>query len=259
MNIYIGVERVTDELLALLRAESGVRGVVLGDYACNRRMFSGGFAGMMRCVQDVSNSGKEIIAQTPMYLTERNYDDVVETTLFLRRSCGVRGFLVQDVGFAKRISRDLPDVNLIWSQMGRNRGSLINLEFVRFLKSIGIKGLELSAPGRLRALAQVGLAAWACYGGLSYATVSRGCYNQHTDAEYQCKRECLHGEHRLEGKHKSLTIDGHFLGRRIVYDDAEPFWTAARECGDAIIVRAENAEEVRRRYYITKERLFEHE
>ena len=260
MNVYIGVEAVTDELLALLRTESGLRGVVLGDYTCTKRMFSGGFAEMVKFAFDVSGLGKEVVVQTPVYLTERNYEDAVKTVLFLHDECGVRRVLVQDVGYAKRVSGELQDMELIWSQMGRNRGSLVNLEFVRFLKNIGIRGFELSAPSRIQALAQVGLTAWACYGSFSYQSVSRNCFNQQIHREHLCRREeCLGKTCCLKGERTTLSVDGHFLGRRTVYDCSEVFWTVVQDCASAVIVRGEDAESVRRHYDGIKGRLMEHE
>ena len=44
MNCYIQTDYVSPGMLEFVEKNEDIKGVVLGDYTCNRRMFSGGYA-----------------------------------------------------------------------------------------------------------------------------------------------------------------------------------------------------------------------
>ena len=222
MNLYLGL-KVYDDVCAERLADAGYDGVILGDILCNRRMFSYGSADMIQLAYELSHTSLELIYQTPMYLTDRAFGNEVIRIEQLYSRSGVRKLLVQDHGLVQWLTSNLPDVEIIWSRMGRNRNSLMNRIFVDFLKSSGVGAIECDTPERVKALSSSGMKVYGVYGALRYNTLSRECYQMYLNHRYDgiCRRECLSNDQHLTHGGFSMSIDGYMLGERKEYPDTK--------------------------------------
>lgn len=228
MNLYLGL-KVYDDVSAQRLTDAGYDGVILGDILCDRRMFSYGSADMIQFAYELSHTSLELIYQTPMYLTDRSFGDEIIRIGHLYSGSGVRKLLVQDHGLAQWLTQNLPDVEIIWSRMGRNRNSLMNQIFVDFLKDSGVRSIECDTPERMTALSSSGMKVYGVYGALKYNTLSRECYHMYLNDRYDgiCGRECLLGDQHLTHGGFSMSVDGYMLGEKKEYPDTKRFVESA--------------------------------
>lgn len=250
MNCFIQVDYMSPDVLLFVKQHEDIQGIVLGDYTCNRRMFSGGCAGLIKAICDFKEINKEIIIQTPLYLTERIIDETIESLSFLNDQYQVNKFLVQDVGVTTALSKIFNNAELIWSQMGRNRGNILNLETVLFLKEQGLTGMELASDSRIRELYNHEMKAYASFGSVMYKSVSRNCYNKYFNKDSMCRNDCCGHINKLSTKHGSdISIDGFFLGKEYRYNESNEYWQSVHNYCNDIIIHAENLD-IALRYYI---------
>lgn len=224
MRKYIGLEYY-DDTPSLLFELPDIDGVIIGDPFCSHKMFRYGESDMLDYIHTLCLSDKEVIYQTPVYITSRNYNNVTRLIAYFYDKCQIKKYLVQDVGLACWIRERYTDVDLIWSHWGRNRNSLMNHDFIEFLICLGITGIETDIPERIQKISKAGLSVYAVYGNTSYNTLSRECYNSYMLNRFDgtCQRECLNGKVSLCSKNISMTIDGHLLGRKIHYPNNDEF------------------------------------
>ncbi len=81
--------------------KSEVKGIILGDLFCQKRMFQNGIADLILLMDRVLASKKEAVYQVPLYVTGRNLEEV---TAILRLMDGYKKescVIVQDFGTAR--------------------------------------------------------------------------------------------------------------------------------------------------------------
>lgn len=227
MRKYLGLEHYDDiQQIATLNVE----GFIIGDPFCPYRMFRYGDADMLDFAHIVCEMGKEIVYQTPVYVTDRNFMKTAKLIEYLHDRCDVRKFLVQDIGLTDWLVNHFSDIDAIWGHWGRNRNSLINHDFIEFLLKLGVSGIETNLRERIRKIPKAGLPVYAVYGELMYNTISRDCYNSYMLDRFDglCGRECLNGDMSLHRNGFQMTVDGHILGRKIQYPKDKAFFEIAK-------------------------------
>ena len=239
MRKYIGLENY-DDASSLLFESPAIDGIIVGDPFCSRKMFRYGEPDMLDYAHAICLANKEVIYQTPVYITSRNFNSVTSLIAYFHDKCQVKKYLVQDVGLVCWIRERYTDVDLIWSHWGRNRNSLMNHDFINFLICLGIAGIETDIPERIQKICKAGLPVYAVYGNTVYNTLSRECYNSYMLNRFDgtCQRECLHGDMSLCSKNISMTIDGHLLGRKMHYTKNAQFLRAVEENSNNIMIYA---------------------
>jgi len=254
MNCYLRIDCISPDVLDFIKETTDIQGAILGDYTCNRRMFAGGYAGLIKNAGDFKLINKEIILQTPLYMTSRKFEEIIDGISFLHQEYGVKKFLVQDVGVLSMILKIIPDAECIWSQMGRNRGNVLNMDSVMFLKDQGLTGMELCSGSRISMLNACGMKAYALYGSIRYMTISRNCYNKCFHDRAICRIDCCnHSEVLTTETGKTITVDGFFLGKNYFYDDSPAYWRSVVDHCENLIIQCENLEETIYYYETYKE------
>lgn len=221
-------------------AQLNVQGCIVGDPLCPYRMFRCGEAEMLDFIKECRRAGLQVMYQTPVYITDRNFKSVTNMIEYLYKKQQVKKYLVQDVGLADWMVNRYSDAEAIWSHWGRNRNSLMNHDFISFLMQLGVKGVETGLQERIEAISRYGLPVYAVYGHTTYNTISRECYNQYMLDRYDgmCDRECLQKPMRLRSKNLEMTIDGFLLGRRITYPSDPGFLPLAEKSSENLMVYA---------------------
>lgn len=211
-----------------------VRGVVLGDLFCQKRMFGNGTVDLILFLEKLMLAGKEAIYQAPLYVTSRNLDEVVSILKLLSGYKGKAYVIVQDFGTAQAASRDFPGIKLIWGQMGRVREHRFSDDFLDFLKLKGFYGMETSSPELAARLAKRQMAVLWGNARLTYETLGRNCYLRYQTGVCD-PAACLGGTYGLEMENGSfsMTIDGYMLGKKIAYLDEETYFEV---CGHENVI-----------------------
>lgn len=230
MKKYLGLESFDDIQASQIEALR-VDGFIVGDPFCPYRMFKYGDANMLDFIRTVCQTGKEIIYQTPMYVTDRNFMKISKLIEYLHDECNVKKFLVQDVGLTSWMVERFTDTDVIWGHWGRNRNALMNHDFIEFLLKLGVSGIETDLPERIREIPKVGLPVYAVYGNTVYNTISRDCYNAYMLNRFDgmCERECLTGNYSLHSNTFQMTVDGHILGRKIKYPNNTNLFESSKQ------------------------------
>lgn len=221
-----------------------VQGLVVGDPFCSYRMFQYGDVGLFDFIKECNQAGIQIIYQTPVYVTDRNFKYVTSILEYLYVKAHVKKILVQDIGLTDWISKEFPGAELIWSHWGRNRNSIMNHDFLPFLVDLGVDAIETSVIDRVKAISKFGLSVYSVFGNTIYNTLSRDCYNQYMLNYYDgmCNRECLNKKMILKSKNLEMTIDGHLLGRKIKYPSEKEFVSCISQFSENLMVYALNYE-----------------
>lgn len=224
MKVYVGLNNY-DDVKERLPELSYVSGFILGDLFCNYKMFKYGDSDLIDTAKSLIANGKEIIYQTPQYITDRNFSFQTSRVSYFYVKCQVRKFLVQDLGMIQWIRKSYPDAILIWSRMGRTRNSLINRPFIEFLQKSGITAIETDIAERMIELSKMGMQVYSVYGNLMYHTLSRDCYCNYLLDRFDglCNRECHSPTIELNHKSFTMTVDGFLLGARLHYAKIERF------------------------------------
>ena len=260
MNCYIQIDCFSLNTLEFIKQHEDIQGVVLGDYTCNRRMFSGGYAGLIKSVDQYESIDKEIIIQTPLYATSRIFDEMIDGIIFLNTEYHVKKYLIQDIGVLATISQMIPDAELIWSPMGRNRGNIFNMDSVLFLQEQGLTGMEVGSKSRLGVLRSQGMKAYASYGNIVYKSVSRNCYNKLFSNDSVCRTACSDHKERMTTKNgKKISVDGFFLDKDYYYDDSHEYWNSVYDNCENVIIHAESIEKAIKLYNNYKEIIMTYE
>lgn len=237
MKKYLGLENY-DEIQSEQIKTLNVDGFIAGDPFCPYRMFRYGDADMLDFVRVVCQTEKEILYQTPVYVTDRNFRKTADIIDFFHNKYNVKKFLVQDVGLTDWMVNRFSDIDIIWGHWGRNRNALMNHDFIEFLLRLGVSGIETNTLDRIQEIPESGLPVYVVYGNLVYNTLSRDCYNSYMLNRFDgmCERECLEGGMELHGNNFQMTVDGHILGRKFQYPkDTEFFETAKRNSNHIMI------------------------
>lgn len=239
MKKYLGIENY-DEINSEQMKSLNIDGLIVGDPFCSHRMFRYGDAGMIDFIRAVCEMGKEIVYQTPVYVTDRNLWQITQLIAFLHDKYNVRKFLMQDIGLINWTVKNVADAEIIWGHWGRNRNSLMNHDFIEFLLKLGVSGIETHFPERIAKIPQTGMPVYAVYGDTTYDTLSRDCYNSYLLDRFDgpCKRECLDNSMKLQNGNTCMTVDGCVLGREIQYPEASEFYQLAEHNSNHLMIYA---------------------
>ena len=239
MNEYIaGYEYYDQERIRSLCNDPCVKGVLLGDLFCQKRMFENGIADLFLLMNDVLLSSKEVFYQLPLYVTSRNMDEVKAVLNLMERYDKDSYAIVQDFGTAEWIARDFSRIKLIWGQLGRVRELRYSDDFLHFLKKKSFTGMETFDRKLSGRLASLGLVPFFSNCKLEYQTLGRQCY-----LEYQtglCNPAvCRKGSCSLktEDEDFQMTIDGFVMGKKYRMTPEEDMTAAIREFSAQIICR----------------------
>ena len=239
MKTYLGLS-CYDDYLATDWNTKQYDGYILGDAFCNKRMFRHGDLGLIESINRANLLNKEVIYQTPMYLTDRTFAKETDKIIYLHEKMGVKKLLVQDIGLIMWLSKNIPDIEIIWSRLGKTRNSIMNHGFIEFLQSIGISSIEVESPEKARAIAMYGFFIYSVFGSINYMTLSRDCYNKYMLNRFDgaCERECNRADTTLRHQNFKMSVDGHFLGLRIMYDSSAEFYQTVKDCATSIMLYA---------------------
>lgn len=237
MNLYLGLDNYDGFSKEKINSLN-VSGYIVGDPFCQYKMFENGNFDFIQFIQNAIDAEKDIIYQTPVYVTDRNFWEVTKTILYLYRNGWVTKFLVQDIGIVNWIKENVPDAKMIWGHWGRNRNSIMNHDFVSFLINLNVDGIESNLPDRIKAISDYGLPVYAVYGNTIYNTVSRDCYNKYMLDQYDgiCNRECLQKCSKLKSENIEMTIDGHLLGKKIKYPFVDEYYDNVKKYAKALMI-----------------------
>lgn len=217
MNDYfVCRETYTLQDIENLIGQSEVRGIVLGDILCPRRMFDGAIAQQILLTDKVLKSDKILIYQVPLYVTSRNMDSVKSVFDMIEGYNKVSYAIVQDFGTARLINREYTRIKPVWGIMGRVRERRYSDEFLTFLKQNGFYGMETRDPALIKRLIEFGLVPFYGNCEIQYQTLGRNCY-----VKYElgiCDTSvCRSGCYSLKAEDESIemSIDGYILGKKI--------------------------------------------
>ena len=214
-QIFVSYESYDAERVERLCADSDVQGVVLGDLFCQKRMFPRAGADLVLLMNRVLSSEKTAVYQAPLYVTSRNWDEVVAILDLMDSFAKPSYVIVQDFGTAEWITKTYKNLRLVWGQLGRVRELRFSEDFLGFLQEKGFFGMETSDPDLARRLRRHALVPFAGSAVLQYQTLGRICY-----VKYQlgaCDRTaCTTGCYamRAEDEPFEMTVDGYMLGKK---------------------------------------------
>lgn len=251
MDLYCGLDYYSGRGLEEILSAQGIAGVVLGDLFCQRRMFDLGEMGFMNAVRRTYAAGREIVYQTPLYVTPENFTAVCDTLGFLN-AFGSGTVLVQDIGLAEKISAQYTALKPVWNRMGRSREYAFSDEYFRFLRSCGVEGFETDSPAMAERLSQSGLMPWLVYGNLYYRTMGRVCYTKYQTgcSDDGCAALCRRSALRMQladDPPYSMTVDGYMLGEQLWYSDEIP---AAADKAQKVVVYARDLDELKEHCHV---------
>lgn len=218
MEIYAGLGSYSKTNMSSLCENELVSGVIVGDLFCLKRMFEYPNYDFYYFMQKLQMSGKQVLYQTPMYITDEVLQDQTEIFKFMKNEGMSPWVLVQDIGVALWIKEYFPDFTICWSRMGRNRNNIKNLQFYKFLYSIGIDCVEVDNYNMCQVLEKEGIKACLIDGNINFQTIGRDCYSLFQFAEKQstCNRLCNERGNYMKqqvGEFK-MSINGYVLGEK---------------------------------------------
>ncbi len=239
-EVYVGLTSYDDVESEALDSDL-VDGWIIGDFFCDRHMFEYGKAGLYAMAHRITDLGKKVILQTPVYVTTRNFGEVIQRIRYFHDCLHVSCFLVQDIGIVRWMKKHFPDATAIWSRMGRNRASILNHRMMELLQDVGIRAMETSQKHRMDVLNKMGIHVFAVCGDLFYSTLSRECYQTYFLNRFDgsCERECVNRSMFLKKNEFTMGVNGCFLGYRIEYPQMDEFYKQVKDSPADIMVYAE--------------------
>lgn len=246
--LMVGLNCADDLTESSLFGSPDINGFVLGDLFCQKRMFRFGDEGFAALAMAIARQKKAMLYQTPLYAT----DDVVTASVgrieWLLSLGVLDGVLVQDVGVVIELRNRFPELNIIWSRMGRTRGNLITVDTFRYLRKIGVAGIENARPNRREVLLGLGFDVYDVLGDMEYRTLSRKCYSCYLNeiSIADCNRRCLGDSDYLTTNGIQMTVDGYMIGAKLVYPSEMQQMSCNRKDGktNAYFASARRAEQV---------------
>lgn len=225
MMKYIALEKYDDTTLHELFMNDEIDGIVLGDAFCQKRMFEYGESGLLGACIQTAQMGKKVILQTPCYMTDRIFDKNITFIRYLYDNKISTQYLVQDIGFAHKLSEKFPDADIIWSQNSTTRNLANNLSFYRFIRTIGVNSVEVVARKNIPYLVDMGFKIYTANEKISFNTVNRECYYMHQFDIYDgdCGRGCIVDKVRMVNNvcGIDMSISGYQLGRKYIKTDLD--------------------------------------
>ena len=241
--VYVGLQQYLLEDINKI-CKSQFDGVVLGDLFCKKRMFEYQEEELKDFLEQLKKNGKRAIYQSPMYVTDRNFEKILNKIKYFYQEKLIDGVLVQDIGLADAINKKCSGIDVIWSRMGYARTPIINIDTFDWYKEIGVISAECKTKREFEVANQIGIEPYLIYGSPNYHTLNRECYYMYENDIYDgdCKRKCLtcpkmiiSGENKIE-----TTIDGYMLGLKYSYsEDIEKLYNSNTK----LIIYDKNLEE----------------
>jgi hypothetical protein len=227
-HFFVSCESYDRERVDRFCEDNDVQGIVLGDLFCQKRMFRRAMADLVLLMNCVLSSEKTAVYQAPLYVTSRNWDEVVAILDLMDSFAKISYVIVQDFGTAEFISKNYKNLRLIWGQLGRVRELRFSEDFLGFLRGNGFFGMETSDPDLAQRLRRHGLIPFVDSTVLRYQTLGRICY-----VKYQlgvCDKEaCTTACYSLRAENEAfeMTLDGYMLGKE---NQAIPSETMKKLC-----------------------------
>lgn len=246
---YVGLSRYTDESVEKL-LEVEPEGVVLGDLLCNRKMFPYCGNELVEIMQTFKKKGISVIYQTPMYITDRVFSEILQKIVYFYENKLIDAVIVQDIGLASTIHAKFNDITMIWGRMGYARTPIVNISTLLFYMRHGVNAFECRNAEQAKCAKKIGASSYLVYGYPKYLTINRECYYrfEHNLFEEDCGLGCLKREKiRIPAKQIiDSTIDGYVLGWEHVYDEK---CIRNTEICDNYIVYADSFSGIKKRYH----------
>ena len=246
--LLAGLSVYNEEIVRDAAAVSQADAYIVGDLFCTKRM-CGSVPELFDVIRALKKAGKRIVYQTPMYVTDRCFAEVTDRIDYLYEKDLADGVIVQDLGLLSYLSRKAFPFR-IWNCMGIGRSRVSNRDYYRQLHALGADAFLTSDLNVAAALKQAGFPVIVNYGALTYNTMNRECYYcyQNDIFDRNCGRGCLEDPQVMTQRELELTlsVDGHLLGRKLVYDSPEAVG-ALRAGGATVCVNADSVDELRRR------------
>lgn len=212
---FIGLQTYSQaEIDSILKMD--IDGVVIGDILCNKKMFEFGGIEIPDILKRLKDGGKKVIYQTPMYATDRIFDNLISNIKYYYSLDAICAVIVQDVGVANKLHAECIGLELIWGRMGYARNPITNMSTLEFYKRVGISAVECKDMETFHVAEARGFKPYLLIGAPVYNTINRECYYKY---EYNifdgdCHRGCL-DRHKMiipAKEHIETTIDGYVLG-----------------------------------------------
>jgi len=218
--IYIGLKTYSQETIEKI-ITLDIDGVVIGDILCNKKMFEYGGNEIPDFLYKLKENGKKVIFQTPMYATDRVFDELISKVTYYYNNGLISAILVQDIGVANACHKRCENLTLIWGKMGYARNPINNIETLKFYQSLGIRSVECKDLRTCDAAKNVGFEPYLLIGFPTYLTINRECYYkfEHNIFDGDCDRGCLQKDKLIIPAKEQMeaTIDGYVLGYKNNY------------------------------------------
>lgn len=218
MMNYLALDQYSKEDIDKISQIPSIDGVILGDLYCNKRMFEFGEHELIDIARSAQKCGLQCVYQTPRYLTERNFTNIMQLILYLYKEHLISKIIVQDIGAAIYIRKNCSHLPIIWGYMGISRNGAENLLHYSFLKENGITEIETDRVSRVPYLMELGFEIMLMKEHVTYKTVNRECYYMYQNEIYdgKCNRMCLFAPCSLVNEKCGFdfSIDGYTLGKQ---------------------------------------------
>ena len=247
--MIIALELYDEKIINKIGKNKDIDGTVLGDMYCNYRMFPGGSVEIEDRMGQLKKAGKKVYFQTPCYLTDSVFDQIIQNICYWNQQGLLDGVLLQDIGLLHRLGQLNTGLLLVWSYMGVARNRAVNLLHYQFLESLAPVIIAVDQPGHCKILREQGIDTMLMYGRITYATINRLCYYTYENNLYgiDCRRACLQGRQHMvnETFNLDMSVDGYLLGKKYIYTESEEYPN---------LLYAQSYEECLKRIQVLKER-----
>ena len=83
--VYVGLQQYLLEDINKI-CKSQFDGVILGDLFCKKRMFEYQEEELKDFLEQLKKNGKRAIYQSPMYVTDRNFEKILNNNIFIKKN-----------------------------------------------------------------------------------------------------------------------------------------------------------------------------
>lgn len=217
-NIYCGLQFYDDISIKKILNTSEIHGIVLGDLFCQKRMFDGGILQMYEMLSLVGRSEKQLVFQTMLYNTEKQFEETIQILKYLDRRFPGSIVSTVDLGILLWCQRECNTLKVIWNRYGRNRERYHNAYFFDLLKDLQVVGIEVDLVEDAAFAKEQGLDPFIIYEKDHYRSLGRVCYNRYQlEIKGQdCVHSCRNGMYEMRTKDGKnvMTLDGYILGQQ---------------------------------------------
>ena len=232
-NYFIGLQRWTQHELEKIISiyDKRIAGIILGDPFCEYRMFPQGNWSISLLAKSAKEAGKIVVYQTPVYLTHPRFELTVAAIQQLEQQGVCDWILAQDIGLLSWCHNSHLTTPISWSVWGINRSFSISYNFIDFLKSLGIQGLEIQKPEWVEPVRKLGLQIFMRSYAPTVITFRQKCYVE-TFLNTRCNLGDLCAKPKLQLANKQhelkLNINGFTIEddrpTEFIKPDIQPDW-----------------------------------